>query len=77
MPRMDGYQATQLIRQYITETGAEQPTIIAVSGHVEEHYIQRALNAGMNRCIAKPARVEDIKDAIREVNFDESPEVVA
>lgn len=60
MPKMDGYQATQLIREYITEIGMEQPYIIAVSGHVEEKYIQRALNAGMDSVIAKPAKVEDI-----------------
>jgi len=69
MPRMDGYQATALIRKFITDIEAEQPVIVAVSGHVEDKYIQRALNSGMDRCIAKPAKVEDIREAIEQVHF--------
>lgn len=62
MPRMDGYAATDLIRKFITDSGVDQPTIIGVSGHVEEKYIQRALKAGMNRMISKPALVDDVRE---------------
>jgi len=39
MPKMDGYQSTQLIRQYYSELGLDPPFIIAVTGHVEHKYI--------------------------------------
>ena len=65
MPKMDGYQATSEIRKYIDGLdGQEQPFIVAVSGHVEEHYRQRALDAGMNTIVAKPAKLKDLKTVI-------------
>ena len=69
MPKMDGYQATQRIRDFITELGVEQPLIVAISGHVEEQYIKRALDAGMNTVIAKPAKLDDIKNAISNLTI--------
>lgn len=67
MPKMDGYTATDLIRKFIKDTGLEQPYIIAISGHVEEKYIQRALQAGMDIMISKPAKVDDVRDATKEI----------
>ena len=64
MPKMDGYEATQHIRKIITNAGMAQPYIVAVSGHVEEKYIERARVAGMDSLIAKPARVDDIKEVV-------------
>ena len=69
MPKMDGYQATKLIREYVTEIGVEQPCIVGISGHVEEKYRQRALEAGMTSLIAKPAKVEDLKEASKSVVY--------
>lgn len=60
MPKLDGYEATKYIREHITNIGKEQPYIIAISGHVEEDYRQRAINAGMNIMIPKPAKLPDI-----------------
>ena len=63
MPKMDGYTATDLIRKFITDSGLQQPYIIAISGHVEEKYVQRALDAGMDRLISKPAKVDDVRES--------------
>ena len=60
MPKMDGYQCAALMREHFTELGMEQPVIIAVSGHIEQQYIQRALDAGMDKVIGKPARLPDV-----------------
>ena len=60
MPAMDGYQATEHIRQHIKNLGKEQPYIIGISGHVEEDYRQRALQAGMDIMIPKPAKLIDV-----------------
>ena len=35
MPHMDGYQACHLIRQFLYESGLQQPIISAVTGHAE------------------------------------------
>lgn len=70
MPKMDGYQATEQIREFINEMIQEghqikQPCILGVSGHIEEAYIQRGLNSGMDKIIGKPATVEDLQEAIK------------
>ena len=69
MPQMDGYQSTQEIRKHVDDLQEEQPFIIAISGHVEEHYRQRALEAGMNTIIPKPAKLKDLKATIQDLTF--------
>ena len=48
MPIMDGYQATQKIRQFLYLCNIDQPIISAITGHTEHSYTQQALNSGMN-----------------------------
>jgi CheY-like chemotaxis protein len=69
MPKMDGYEATRKIREHIQELGKEQPVIVAISGHVEEKYFQRAIDAGMNALVSKPAVVEDIRQHVKGIIF--------
>ena len=65
MPKMDGYEATRNIRSFMKEIGQEQPFIVALTGHAEEKYIQRALEAEMNTLISKPARIQDLEDIVK------------
>jgi CheY-like chemotaxis protein len=60
MPFMDGYEATDKIRQYLYNKGVLQPIIIAVTGHTENLYIQRALDSGMNEVIFKPVEIFEV-----------------
>ena len=39
MPFMDGYEATNRIRQFLFEKDILQPIIIGVTGHTEDTYI--------------------------------------
>ena len=55
MPRMDGYQATMEIREFLSQRGDDQPQIVALTGHIEDSYIKRAFKSGMNSYIKKPA----------------------
>jgi CheY-like chemotaxis protein len=48
MPVMDGYEATDLIRNFMYENNLEQPIIIGVTGHTEKSYVNKAINSGMN-----------------------------
>ena len=61
MPKMDGYQATQGIRAFIEERGLVQPQIVALTGHSEEKYIQRAFDSGMNDFVKKPCKLGDLE----------------
>ncbi len=51
MPVMDGWEATQALRQ--TEWGKDLP-VIAVTAHAMEEERKRAMSAGCNGFIAKP-----------------------
>ena len=42
MPFMDGYIATNKIRHIIDKYGLPQPIIVAVTGHTEQLYVNKA-----------------------------------
>ena len=69
MPFMDGYEATNKIREFIDEQGASQPIISAVTGHTEQAYIERAMNAGMNQVMSKPVDVEVLKVLLQKFGY--------
>jgi CheY-like chemotaxis protein len=48
MPFMDGYDATQLIQEFLFSMNLEQPIISTITGHVEDNNVDKALNIGMN-----------------------------
>ena len=48
MPVMDGYDATQEIREFLYRHEIKQPIIVATTGHCEPEYVARAINAGIN-----------------------------
>ena len=48
MPIMDGYEATDKIREFLYIQGIVQPLIVAVTGHSEQLYVDKAINSGIN-----------------------------
>jgi CheY-like chemotaxis protein len=56
MPELDGFQATEKIR----ESGFKNP-IIAMSADADEERKADAILAGMDDFVSKPAKVENIK----------------
>ena len=48
MPHMDGYEATMRIRSYLFSQKLYQPIIVAITGHTEQSYVEKAINSGMN-----------------------------
>ncbi len=62
MPVMDGYEATRLIRALGTEIS--KIPILAMTANAFEEDRKAALEAGMNEHIAKPIRVEVLKDVL-------------
>ncbi len=72
MPEMDGYEATELIRRFDTQT-----PIVALTGHAMEQDRIKCLNKGMNDYLTKPVEPEKIVECflkIRENNFNGNTE---
>jgi CheY-like chemotaxis protein len=51
MPKMDGYQATRIIREDLQKT---QLPIVAMTAHAMKNEVDKCLNSGMNDHLSKP-----------------------
>ena len=67
MPILDGFKATEKIRQYQRKKKQHQPMIIACTGHTEEEYIRKAWRYQFDEVIPKPANIDVIKILFSEV----------
>ncbi|CAD8192079.1 unnamed protein product [Paramecium pentaurelia] len=63
MPIIDGFGTAKMIKQYVNDTMATMPVLIAVSGH-GLHMKQQALNNGFVDYYEKPLKVADIEEII-------------
>ncbi len=63
MPRMDGYEATEKIREHEKPSGKHTP-IIAVTAHVMPGDRERCLKAGMDDYIPKPVKRSQLGDSL-------------
>ena len=62
MPFLDGYEATKKIRKIFDDAMVQrdvQPKIIAITGHVENEYIQKAIQSGMDKVYPKPLQIKE------------------
>jgi CheY-like chemotaxis protein len=66
MPRMDGFQATQLIRQKEKGSGKHIP-IIAMTAHAMKGDRERCLKMGMDDYISKPLNTNQLTQTIARV----------
>ena len=69
MPQMDGCQATEKIISYLNDVEVIVPKVVGISGHIEERYLQRAIEAGMDTVVGKPARIQDLQFAIKDLQW--------
>jgi DNA-binding NarL/FixJ family response regulator len=77
MPKMDGLEATSVIRDWEPEGGKRLP-IIAVTAHAMEGDRKRCLDAGMDDYVSKPIDPQELEAAIARwtgdrVYFEPSP----
>ena len=63
MPKMDGFEATGVIREWEADAGKRLP-IIAVTAHAMEGDRQRCLDAGMDDYVSKPIDPDELEAAI-------------
>jgi len=63
MPEMDGYQATQAIRNHERTEGGRIP-IVAMTARAMKGDRERCLESGMDEYVSKPIRRKDLYDAM-------------
>ena len=63
MPALDGVEFARQLRAWEREQGGHTP-IIAASGSASHQDRQRYMGAGMEDCIEKPVRLEQLKNAL-------------
>lgn len=44
--------------------------IVAVTGHSEQVYVQKALDSGMNKVLIKPIQVAELKEVFDYLDFE-------
>ncbi len=64
MPGLDGFEATAMIRRQEQDDPATKIRIVAVTAHALAEDRQRCLDAGMDDYLAKPATLNDFRDAL-------------
>nr|WP_244225129.1 response regulator [Vibrio aquaticus] len=65
MPVMDGFTATQAIRNYENQQGLQPVPIVALTASVIDDDIQRCFTVGMDDYVAKPFKASVLQEKIR------------
>jgi len=72
MPKMDGIEATKIIR----ERWPDGPKIIVITSCISDAYRELCFDAGADEFLAKPVKIEELTDAIKRnipENLEEFP----
>jgi CheY-like chemotaxis protein len=67
MPVMDGYEATKIIRT--TENLNAKVPILALTANVIKEEIDKCLEVGMDRHLAKPFDPEKLRELVEELTI--------
>lgn len=65
MPDMDGFQATQAIRELESFQHRRPITILALTAHALQEHIDHCIESGMNGHLAKPLSLDSLRDALQ------------
>ncbi|MES2917550.1 MAG: response regulator [Pseudomonadota bacterium] len=64
MPFMDGYAATQAIREWERYTGRRAIPILALTAHILDDHREKSREAGMNEHLSKPIELSELQEAL-------------
>lgn len=70
MPIMDGYQATEAIREY-EKTTAKRSFIIGLTANVYDSDREKCLEAGMDEFMSKPLDIDEFIQILKSRNYIE------
>lgn len=73
MPEMDGFQATELIRDPKSNVLEPHVPILALTAHALEGDREKCLAAGMNGYLSKPITLKSVLEAISDVMLNAIP----
>ena len=65
MPEMDGFQATQAIRELESAQHRRPIAILALTAHALQEHIDHCMESGMNGHLAKPLSLDSLRDALQ------------
>ena len=66
MPIMDGYEATMKLRD-LHKDSQMQPKVIAISGHVDIQYVEKAWRYGLDEFVYKPIKLSILNEILGEL----------
>jgi CheY-like chemotaxis protein len=72
MPKVDGLEATRMIRRWELENGAPRVPIIALTANAMPADRAACLESGMDGYLAKPLKIEDVLTALRNVAMSDA-----
>jgi len=72
MPGMDGYEATRRIREIEKLRNSHVP-IIALTAHATKEAREQCLASGMDDYLAKPVRIQQLRDVLRRHGLSDTP----
>lgn len=67
MPNLDGFVATEIIRNWEASEKLEPVPIIALTAHASADILQRCLASGMNNQLSKPVLVEELSKLLLDI----------
>jgi signal transduction histidine kinase/ActR/RegA family two-component response regulator len=67
MPGMNGFEATQSIRQWQYGQAGRPCPIVALTAHILEEHKEKCLSVGMDDHLAKPLHLDDLKTVINKL----------
>ena len=67
MPEVDGFQATQQIRQLEQSSGLKRVTIVALTTNLVGEVWERCKSAGMDGYVGKPFKPEELMEQLKQV----------
>ena len=64
MPVLDGFQATQRLREWEASMGCPRTPVVALTAHIFSEHRERAREAGMDGHMAKPVEMSQLREVV-------------
>ena len=72
MPILSGENATKHIRHIfhgMEISRKNQPTIVAITGHIEKEFTKKAIQNGFDQVLTKPLRIQELAELLLKMKY--------